>query len=80
VLLALELGRLRNARHTDVSRQRRSGFSAMARRYFSRPARRDSVSSGEEAVDLNQDFEGRGEGGGSEIREVREEWRDTKSE
>ena len=30
------------------------------------------MSSGEEAVDLNQDFAGRGAGGGADIREVRE--------
>lgn len=38
------------------------------------------MSSGEEAVDLNQDFEGRGAGGGEDAREVRDEWRATKSE
>jgi hypothetical protein len=38
------------------------------------------VSSGEEVVDLNQDFEGKGAGGGEETRDVREEWRVTKSE
>lgn len=42
--------------------------------------RRVSVSSGEEAVDLNQDFEGRGAGGGEETIEVREECRAEKSE
>jgi hypothetical protein len=38
------------------------------------------VSSGEEAVDLNQDLEGRGAGGGEETSEVREEWRVANSE
>jgi hypothetical protein len=38
------------------------------------------VSSGEEAVDLNQDFEGRGAGGGEETTDVREMWRVAKSE
>jgi hypothetical protein len=52
----------------------------MARRYFSKPTRRVSVSSGEDAVDLNQDFEGRGAGGGSDMSEVRELWRERKSE
>lgn len=52
----------------------------MARRYSSSPIRRDSVSSGEEAVDLNQDLDGKGAGRGEETREVREEWRVTKSE
>lgn len=44
----------------------------MARRYVSSPARRVSVSSGDEAVDLNQDLPGRAAGGGDETREVRE--------
>jgi hypothetical protein len=74
------LGRFRNDRHADVSLHRRSGFSAMARRYASRPFRRSSVSSGEEAVDLNQDFAGKGAGGGEEIMEERDWWSDTKSE
>jgi hypothetical protein len=52
----------------------------MARRYFSRPIRRVSVSSGEEAVDLNQDFPGKGAGGAWEMREMRELWRFAKSE
>jgi hypothetical protein len=52
----------------------------MARKYASRPARRVSVSSGEEAVDLNQDFPGRGAGGGEDIREVRALCRVAKSE
>ena len=52
----------------------------MARRYFSSPMRRVSVSSGDEAVDLNQDFAGRGAGGGEETRDVSEEWSVTKSE
>lgn len=42
--------------------------------------RRVSVSSGEEAVDLNQDLAGRGAGGGEETTEVREVWRLAKSE
>lgn len=43
----------------------------MARRYASRPLRRDSVSSGEDEVERNQDFAGRGEGGGAEVCERR---------
>jgi hypothetical protein len=39
-----------------------------------------SVSSGEEAVDLNHDFAGRGAGGGWLTIEVRELWRLRKSE
>jgi len=31
-------------------------------------------------VDLNQDLEGKGDGGGDETRESKEEWRETKSE
>jgi len=38
------------------------------------------VSSGEEAVDLNQDFAGRGAGGGEETREVSWLWRVQNSE
>ena len=52
----------------------------MARRYFSRPIRRASVSSGDDAVDLNHDFDGRGAGGGWEMRDVRLVCRVTKSE
>jgi len=42
--------------------------------------RRVSVSSGEEMVDLNQDFPGRGAGGGSEMSDVRVSFRVRKSE
>jgi hypothetical protein len=73
-------GRFRNARHALVSRHLRSGLSAIARRYVSRSLRRDSVSSGEAVVDLNQDFEGREAGGGLEARDLNVESRLVNSE
>ena len=42
--------------------------------------RRVSVSSGEEAVDLNQDLPGKAAGGAWDTRDVRLLWRVTKSE
>jgi FKBP-type peptidyl-prolyl cis-trans isomerase 2 len=52
----------------------------MARRYASKPTRLVSVSSGEEAVDLNHDFAGKGAGGGAFTIDVNDLWRSTKSE
>lgn len=57
------LGRFKNARQALVWRNWLSGDSAMARRYASRSLRRDSVSAGEDDVDVNHDFDGSGDGG-----------------
>ena len=58
------LGRLRNVLQALVFRHRSSSVPLIVRRYASRPLRRSSVSSGEEVVRVNHDFDGNKAGGG----------------
>lgn len=57
------LGRLRNVRHALVFRHLSSSESLIVVRYISSPLRRSSVSSGEDVVRVNHDFEGSGADG-----------------
>ncbi len=57
------LGKLRKVLQALVLRHRSSSVSLMTLRYASRPLRRSSVSSGEEVVRVNHDFEGSWAGG-----------------
>ncbi len=74
------LGRLRKVRHALVFRHLSSSDSFIFLRYVSSPLRRSSVSSGEEVVRVNHDFEGRGAVGGAPAWDVRRLWRVVKSE
>ena len=74
------LGRLRNIRHALVFRHLSSSDSFIVVRYISSPWRRSSVSSGEEVVRVNHDFEGSGAGGAAPPWDVRPLWRVVKSE
>lgn len=56
-------GRLRKVRHIELFRHRLSSDVFMDCRYVSKPLRRSSVSSGEDTVLVNHDFEGKGAGG-----------------
>lgn len=79
-LLRAALGRLRNARHALELRHCGSSASLMARRYSSRPSLRFSRYIGLEFVFTNQDFPGRGAGGGPVTWLVNEEWKARNSE
>jgi len=57
------LGRLRNDLQALVFRHRLSSVSFIVLRYASRPLRRSSMSSGEEVVRVNHDFDGSEAGG-----------------
>lgn len=74
------LGRLRKARHAEEVRQRASSASLIARRYASRPCLRCSRRVAFELLFANQDFGGKGTGGGRVVCEVREVWKVVKSE
>ena len=74
------LGRLRNVRHALVFRHLSSSDLLIVVRYISSPLRRSSVSSGEEVVRVNHDFEGSGAGGEAPAWDVRRPWRVVKSE
>ena len=65
------LGRFRKVRHALVFRHLSSSDSLTVVRYISRPLRRSSVSSGEEVVRVNHDFEGSGAGGAAPAWDVR---------
>lgn len=73
-------GRFKKARHALEVRQRGSSESFIARRYSSSPVRRSSRSVALERVFANQDLAGRGAGGGAVVWEVRELWKEEKSE
>jgi hypothetical protein len=66
------VGRFRNVRQAEEVRQRLSGDSLIAWRYSSSPRRRSSRKLWFETVFENQDFEGRGTGGGSLVWVMRE--------
>ena len=74
------LGRLRKVRHALVLRHLSSSDPWIVVRYVSRPLRRSSVSSGEEVVRVNHDFEGSGAGGAVPTWDVKRLWRVVKSE
>ena len=74
------LGRLRNVRHALVFRHLSLSDSFIDLRYVSSPLRRSSVSSGDEVVRVNHDFEGSGAGGTAPAGGVRRLWRVMKSE
>lgn len=74
------LGRLRKVRHALLFRHLSSSDLFIVVRYSSSPLRRSSVSSGEEVVRVNHDFEGSGAGGGAPAWDVRRLWRFVKSE
>lgn len=74
------LGRFRNARQALEFRHWGSSASLIARRYVSRPFRRSSRRVALETVLANQDFGGRGAGGGVVVCDVRVEWKEAKSE
>lgn len=65
------LGRLRKVRQALVFRHLSSSDSFMLVRYISSPLRRSSVSSGEDVVRKNHDFDGRGAGGTAPVWDVR---------
>ena len=74
------LGRLRKVLHALVLRHRSSSISFIVLRYVSSPLRRSSVSSGEEIVRVNHDFDGREAGGVAPDWKVRLLCKEVKSE
>lgn len=79
-LLRAALGRLRNARQALELRHCGSSASLMARRYASSPSLRFSRYTGLEFVFVNQDFPGRGAGGGAVTWLDNEAWKARNSE
>lgn len=74
------LGKLRKVRHALVFRHLSSSDSFIVVRYISSPLRRSFVSSGEDVVRVNHDFEGSGAGGVAPAWDVKTLWRFVKSE
>ena len=74
------LGRFRKVRQALELRHLSSSDRLIVMRYVSSPWRRSSVSSGEEVVRVNHDFEGSGAGGAVPTWDVKRLWRVMKSE